>query len=94
MTGPKPIWGGAFRRMVLAGLAYGAVVLVLGIPLSRAMDSAFLLPPMFAPLARGLFLLIGVVVLLAAWRYPEMGHGPGPGEGGDGPQSSGRGEPQ
>lgn len=95
MAGPEPLWSGALRRVVLAGLAYGALVLVLGLPLSRAMDAAFLLPPMFVPLVRGLFVVIGLVVLLAAWRYPELGDGPDAGGSGGPPQPpSGRADPQ
>lgn len=33
----------------------------------------FLLPDLFVPVARGLLFLGLVVVVAAAWRYPEMG---------------------
>jgi len=64
--------GGALRRMLLAGLSYGLLVLIVGLPLAGLMDRALLLPPMFEDLVRGLFAVIGVVVLLVAWRYPEL----------------------
>jgi len=62
----------ALRRMVLAGGAYALLVLLLGLPLAGLMDRALLLPPLFEDLVRGLFAVIGVVVLLVAWRYPEL----------------------
>ena len=72
--------GGALRRVVLAGLAYGALAGLAGLPLVELMHRAFLLPSTFLPLARGLLVVVGVVVLLAAWRYPEMGQSSDGGE--------------
>lgn len=79
----SPRGGGAVRRILLAGLAYGALALLLGLPLAEAMRRAFLLPPSFLPLARGLLVAVGVVVLLAAWRYPEIDGGARKGPGAD-----------
>lgn len=80
----SPSDGGGLRRVLLAGLAYGALALLLGLPLAEAMRRAFLLPPSFLPLARGLLVAVGVVVLMAAWRYPEVGDGGKSGPGTDG----------
>ena len=89
---PPPNTGSALRRVLLAGLAYGVLLVVFIFPLAGAMRRAFLLPPSFDPMARGLFAFIGVVVLLAAWRYPEMGVGPG--DGPAGPGEDGRDDPR
>lgn len=75
--------GGALRRVLLAGAAYTLLAVLVGLPLVGVMRRAFLLPPVFEPMARGLLVAVGVVVLLAAWRYPQMGDRTGPpGEGG------------
>lgn len=63
--------GGALRRVLLAGALYAALALLVGLPLVSVMRRALLLPSLFEPLAHGLLALVGVVVVLAAWRDPE-----------------------
>ena len=63
--------GGALRRVLLAGALYAALALLVGLPLVSVMRRALLLPPLFEPLAHGLLVLVGAVVVLAAWRDPE-----------------------
>lgn len=63
--------GGALRRVLLAGTLYAILALLVGLPLVSVMRRALLLPPLFEPLAHGLLVLVGVVVVLAAWRDPE-----------------------
>ena len=72
MAPPGGKGSGAVRRMVLAGGAYAVLAFVVGLPLAGHMRRVFLLPPMFDPMVRGLLVAVGVVVLLVAWRYPEM----------------------